>query len=543
MPFQWPPDYAAEFSRRINMINRLEYDPVLRANVMFFYGNSVEGCIAWINDFAVTFDPRNKPPIPRLLPFKLFPRQEDLVRFLYSCLNDKESGLIEKCRDMGASWVCVAFTVWLWLFHDGSTIGWGSRKEEYVDKKEDPKAIFPKIRQTLQYLPKWMLPAGYNENTDATYMKIINRANGSTITGEAGNNIGRGGRTTMYFKDESAHYDQPELIEAALGDNTDVQIDISSVNGTGNVFYRRRQAGEVWTPGSTPTRGRTRVLIMDWRDHPAKTEDWYNLRRIKAEAEGLITNFRQEVDRDYSGSVQGVIIPQEWVKAAIDAHLKLGIARDGEKVAAQDVADGGGDKNALIMREGVVAMFAQAWGGEADEAARVAIPIARAAGMKQFYWDSPGVGSGFKSEVNRMKNDPENPLPPSFIVLPWNGGSKVLNPEDHIIPDDPTSPTNEDFFANLKAQAWWMTRTRFYKTYRAVVHGIEYPHEELISISSEIECLHQLTLELSQPIHTTDKKGKTLVDKKPDGNPSPNLADGFVMCYCPTREVSIFDAL
>jgi hypothetical protein len=54
--------------------------------------------------------------------------------------------------------------------------------------------------------------------------------------GEAGDNIGRGGRTLVYFKDESAHYEHPDLIEAALGDNTNVQIDISSVNGLGNVL-------------------------------------------------------------------------------------------------------------------------------------------------------------------------------------------------------------------------------------------------------------------------------------------------------------------
>jgi hypothetical protein len=52
---------------------------------------------------------------------------------------------------------------------------------------------------------------------------------------EAGDNIGRGGRTLVYFKDESAHYEHPDLIEAALGDNTNVQIDISSVNGLGKL--------------------------------------------------------------------------------------------------------------------------------------------------------------------------------------------------------------------------------------------------------------------------------------------------------------------
>ena len=32
--------------------------------------------------------------------------------------------------------------------------------------------------------------------------------------------------------------------------------------------------------------------------------------------------FKQEVDRDYSGSVENVVIPSEWVKAAIDLDYK-----------------------------------------------------------------------------------------------------------------------------------------------------------------------------------------------------------------------------
>ena len=45
---------------------------------------------------------------------------------------------------------------------------------------------------------------------------VIKFPNGSTLTGEAGTNIGRGNRTAIYFKDESAFYEQPELIDAAL---------------------------------------------------------------------------------------------------------------------------------------------------------------------------------------------------------------------------------------------------------------------------------------------------------------------------------------
>ncbi|MGH9864694.1 MAG: hypothetical protein ACRD4H_04695, partial [Candidatus Acidiferrales bacterium] len=239
----WQSDYLTEQNRRISNLAWLNADARRAAGVMEFYRTHP---IEWINDWCVTFDPRNTHPIPRVLPFRLFKRQEEFILFLCACLDDKESGLVEKSRDIGASWLSCAFAVWLWIFHPGSAIGWGSRKEEYVDCKGDLKALFPKMRLIMDNLPCWMMPIGFDKRLHSSYMKILNPQNGSTITGEAGDSIGRGGRSSIFLHDESAHAEHPELIEAALGDNTDVCIDISSVNGTGGVFYRRRMAGEVW---------------------------------------------------------------------------------------------------------------------------------------------------------------------------------------------------------------------------------------------------------------------------------------------------------
>lgn len=534
----WPPDYRVEFNRRLSNRNKLMNDPALRAKFMLYYSSHP---LEWINDWCITFDPRAQSPLPRLMPFILFQRQVEFVHFILSCLQDKEDGLVEKSRDMGATWLCCAISSWLWLFRPGTVIGWGSRKESYVDKMGDPKAIFPKIRQILEHLPPWMLPETFKMNVHATYMRIVNPVNLSAITGEAGDSMGRGGRTSLYFKDESAHYERPELVEAALGDNTDVQIDMSSVNGSANVFYRRRMAGEVWHPDQPITAGKTRVFIFDWKQNPLKTQAWYDKRRTKAESEGMLHIFAQEVDRDYSGSIERIIIKPEWIRAAIDAHIKLGIKADGEKVAGQDVADGGGDKNALCIRWGVVVKFVDHWGGEAGDAARTTVPLCIEQSVGELYYDSIGVGAGFKTEINNMIE--KGNFPRHLRVMPWNGGSTPLDPTYHIIPGDNQSPTNEDQYANLKAQAWFRVRTRFYKTYRAVMFGDVYEHEELISLDSSIPRLHELMMELSQAVHKANPKGKTIVDKKPEGSLSPNLADAVVIAYSPTRNVSILDVL
>jgi len=368
-------------------------------------------------------------------------------------------------------------------------------------------------------------------------MKIVNPVTKATITGESGDNIGRGGRSMVYFKDESAHYERPDRIEAALGDNTDVQIDISSVHGTNNVFYRRRMAGEEWRPDIVPTKGKTRVFIFDWRDHPGKAQVWYERRRAKAEAEGLMHLFAQEVDRDYAASIEGVIIPAMWVKAAIDAHIRLGFKDDGVKMAGLDVADEGGDKNALAIRYGVVLRSCEAWGeGDTGHTARRALNKCREMNVQTMNYDSIGVGAGVKAETNRLLAERSFKLD----IHQFSAGGSPWSPGAPVIPRDKRSPVNEDFYDNLKAQGWWLLRVRFEKTYKAVTQGIQFPSADLISIDSTIPQLHEIEMELSQPTMSYNGKGKMIVDKKPDGGKSPNLADAIMMCYIREIHYSTF---
>lgn len=499
------------------------------------YYSAPERCAEFINHWCDTFDPRNiHTDLPTHLPLILFERQDELVEFILGCMADDESGLIEKCRDFGATWVCCAISVWLWLFQPGAAVGWGSRKEEYVDRLGDPKSIFEKIRMIIDSLPTQFLPVGFKPAQHMTHMKIVNPANGSTITGEAGDNIGRGGRTSIYFKDESAHYVRPEKIEAALGDNTNCQIDISSVNGPGNVFHRRREAGRVWEPNGKTERGKTRILVLDWRDHPAKDQDWYDRRRQKAIDDGLLPEFEQEVNRNYTASRKGVIIPAEWVKASIDAHKKLGFTGTGMWASGLDVADETGmDTNAQAFRKGPILLGLDEWNGiDVGKTARRAIGACRERGEIEVQYDCIGVGAGIKAEVNRLEEVGDMAAGVTFV--PWHAAATVLDPEGRVVPGDDRSPKNKDFYANLKAQGWWQLRQRFYRTWRAVNDSdFTWEEEDLISLDGELPLLRQLEKELSQPTHSQGAKLKMVVDKTPEGTRSPNLADAVVQVFWP----------
>lgn len=547
---QWPPDYRAVYAWRLRQLDVLRSSPEMLASAKAYYANPAHAA-EFIMHWMDTYDPRKIGDDVKWMPFVLFQRQGEFLEFLNELYADRENGLVEKCRDVGLTWLCVAWSVWAWLYMPGIAVGWGSRSQVLVDVIGVPDSIFEKIRLLIRRLPREFLPDGFSQKEHLMSMRVINPENGATIAGEIGDNIGRGGRKSIYFKDESAHYEHPDLIEASLGDNTDVQLDISSVNGLGNVFHRRRDAGVDWRPGEKIEKGKTRVFVVDWRDHPAKTQEWYDRRRARMESEGLLHIFKQEVDRDYSGSIEGTIIPYEWIEAAQDAHIKLGFEDWGQWIGAYDPADEGGDTNACGARKGVVLRRMEQWGGrDVGKSTRHAIEllggIAKAFnapfGTMRVEYDPIGIGAGAKAEYNRLvetDNAEETQLKELTALLgfnPWNAGGAVQWPFRRVIPDDPETPLNKDFYRNVKAQAWWELRLRFWRTYQAITLGMKFDPDTLISLDSTLPLIREIKKELAQPTRDKDVNLKMIVDKKPDGTKSPNLADAIVMMYFPITD-------
>ena len=538
----WPPDYENVYAWRRTPLAKMDGREDLIQGAKLFYKDH---CLEFILHWCDTYDPRNVgSDKPTHFPFILFPKQVELIQLIQECLKDEQPALIEKSRDMGATWVCVCISVWLWLFWPGSAIGWGSATQPKVDKLGDPDSIFEKIRMLIRGLPKVFHPTDFNPKEHLTFMRCVNPENGSTIVGEIGDNIGRGGRKLVVFKDESSHYEHPEAIEASLADTTRVPIDISSVNGPGNVFHRTRENGVDWYPGLKIPRGKTRVLVLDWRDHPEKTQEWYDERRRNAEDKGLLHVLAQEVDRSYVAALVNTIIPNEYVKAAIDAHLHPNVTslpnwhEGGPWGAALDVADEGGDRNALTKRQGIVLRYAEEWGArDPGISARRALEECRGLGFLELQYDCIGVGAAVKAEFNRLRD--ENLIPKGFDFVPWNAGSSVLRPIQRVIEDDTESPRNKDFYRNLKAQAWWELRNRFLRTYQVVVQGVKHDPDSLISLDSKLPLLRKIEKELSQATATKDSKLKLVVDKTPEGTTSPNLADSIVMNYWPVSKPSL----
>jgi phage terminase large subunit len=377
------PDYADVWSRRGTALQRLAAasDEDFAATMAYYSTRPAE----WITDWGVTFDPRNvERGLPATAPFILFPKQVEAVEWLVARWRAREDGLVEKSRDMGVSWICVAVAVWMWTFHPGVVVGFGSRKEDYVDRIGDPSSLFWKIRSFISLLPPRMRPAGYDEKKHAPFMRVLNPENGSAIIGEAGANIGRGARTSVYFKDESAFYEQPEQIDAALSQTSNCKIDVSTPNGEGNPFWKKRHGGKLL------------VFVFDWRDDPRKGPEWYE--RQCATLDPVV--LAQEVDRDYSASIGNSFIPGDIVTLAMSRGPADVPAMGGLRVGL-DVARFGDDKCVLTFRRGKVVVRQTSWGktdlmstaGRAKQEIN-AFRQAKGTHLEQIAVDTIGVGAG-----------------------------------------------------------------------------------------------------------------------------------------------------
>lgn len=456
------PDYTEVYVERRKRLKKInEHDAWDRA---FWYYK--EHPIEAIEDWLFTYDPRlvtkGKSPY---VPFMLMPRQREYILWLKERWDTQSSGVVEKSRDMGISWLALAFAWWIWTFHPGSSTTFGSRKEALVDKVGDADSLLEKFRLMLRRVPKRFLPHGFREKKHATHLKINNPQNEAVISGEAGDNMGRGGRSTVYFLDEFAFVEHSESVDAAVSQNSSVRIYQSTVNGMGNAFADKAHDGH------------HPVFRFHWRDDPRKDQAWYDLQCLLLPPESVAS----EIDIDYEASDDLIAISPAWVRASQELYAIL--ARKGEltpllerlkienvpKIGGADVAAGGSASNVFIIRWGpLVSKSEELRTDDLTLAAGWMRELAEESKVKFTRYDNIGVGKGVATAFKRWKY-------PAVGVNVGNSPSNVLWPD---------KKRAKDKFSNLKAELWWMLRERLRKTaqHMAFLRGEEGQEHDLMDL-------------------------------------------------------------
>lgn len=541
MPLPFPfdfknPDYIQVLEWRLERYERLIKKPDKIPKLQEFYRDNPA---QFIIDWGMTVDPRNvERGLPAVVPFFLFEFQEEWVNWFVDCWRNQKPAVTAKSREMGVSWLSTSLAATLCLFNQNMTIGFGSRKEIYVDDSKTPGSLLHNVRFFVSKLPS-LFCGGWDEKKHSHHMRVLFPETSSAIIGEAGDNLFRGKRLSIAIIDESAWLLRPELAEASLSSVTNCRHDISTPRGMANPFARKvHNAGY-------------EKRLLHWRLDPRKNQAWYDKKCAEIDDPVVIA---QELDLDFSASQEGILIPAEWVQSSVNAHEILGITPSGVRKAGLDIADEGRDLNALCGRHGVLLEYLESWSGKGSDTfatAEKAYNRCVVLGYNALDFDADGIGAYMRGDARVLNEGRENKI--DFGA--FRGSGEVVDPDNDPLhkpgtPKDPKkSRTNADFFANRKAQAWWSLRRRFQITYRAVTAKrkndiYDFSHEDIISISSSVNELQKLLTELSQPTYVINNAGKIIVEKMPDGARSPNLADAAMIAFAPEKKRArgFFDA-
>jgi len=237
------------------------------------------------------------------------------------CLENGEDILINKSRDMGASWSCLTYMHWQWLFNPNQQLLEMSRTKEYVDQTGNMKALFQKHDYINRWLPWWMLPPECMPGQkNRSCMHIMNELNGTVIDGESTTeHAASGDRRLIILLDEFAKVKHGRAMRSATRDAGLLRIVNSTVAGPGTEYSTWKNSGQI------------KIYPLMWWDHPEKGKgryveknaetgeykirsSWYNEEeKVRSPQE-----MAQEVDADDIGS--GDVF---FNHAAITTHTAL----------------------------------------------------------------------------------------------------------------------------------------------------------------------------------------------------------------------------
>lgn len=254
-----------------------------------------EDTLRWFNNWSWTSDPR-KDGIGWALPFLPYEFQVDAIKWLEDLIFiERRSGLIEKSRDMGFSWVISSLLYKHWQHGDGSFQALvGSMTIDDTDVIGNPSTIFEKIRIQSRMQPVGLLPKKFDG--DIPYCRAINPETGASIVGEPCNEkFGRSGRYKVIFFDELSAVTQDTEALTASSQSSPCKIYNSTVRGMGNEYAQIRFSGSV------------PVKTYHWTQHPYKSENWYQYQKLDMNSD---TRVAQELDIDYTASTPNRVYHQ-----------------------------------------------------------------------------------------------------------------------------------------------------------------------------------------------------------------------------------------
>lgn len=424
-----------------------------------------------VSKWFKVYEPRDD---VKFVPFALWERQAEWVEWYRSLRKERARGVTVKCRDVGFSWLVAAMAVHGWLFEPGFAFVYGSYKEDKVDVKGNPSSWFEKVRFIIRNLPEFLKPPGFDEKW-MQVRNVVNHANGASIVGEIGDEMGRGSRGTVYVADEFAFVERSEVVEAAVSHAAHTIVFGSTPRGVGNAFFRKAHDPSIkkfsfkWhdNPNNARYTLEDGTEGQGYPGPPGATYPYYELQRSQLTP----SKFAEEVLADFYASTEDALFDGKWIESCMTFDPKKhGWTPRGPVVAGIDLAAGGANKTQLAVRRGptLVAPIVESSESDGAKIARMCYKVCRRLKVEALVMDGNGVG---KSAYDAMMA-----LDPPFVVVNFNGGAAATK---RAMPGNVRA---SDVYANRRTEEGFRLRERAQKTHELVSGIKKHPVEECLAI-------------------------------------------------------------
>lgn len=215
----------------------------------------------FINTFAIQFNPEHFGYEEG--PFITWGFQDQAIRDVLACIEDREDARWPKSREMGASWMILMVIDWLCRFHRTKKALIVSRDADAVDRPDDPDCLFWKLDYLHDALPPWM-----KFGRKRRKMGIVFPESGSTINGEANTvSAGVGGRAAIALFDEFGMFKDGEEIFSRTADVSHCRI---------FVFTHKNSQSMAYDLCYNPKYVEMREIKTHWTQHPEKNHGLYH---------------------------------------------------------------------------------------------------------------------------------------------------------------------------------------------------------------------------------------------------------------------------
>jgi hypothetical protein len=260
----------------------------------------------FLDAHAIIDDAHGADPAAGTMPFKLW----DAQRGLLADLQSNRLIIILKARQLGISWLCCGYALWLCLFHTGRVVLIFSKGEK------EAREMVRRARLLYQRLPAWLrtaLPPLVRTNLGA-----IEWANDSRIESfPATQTAGSGYTASLVIMDEAAKMEYAGQLYGSVKPTIDGEGDagqrgqlivLSTAFGVGNLFH------DLWTKAVEGVNG-FKAIFLPWWARPGRDRAWHD--RVAVESTDP-ESFKQ----DYPGCPTDAFtasgrprFPAAWVEA------------------------------------------------------------------------------------------------------------------------------------------------------------------------------------------------------------------------------------